>query len=58
MRLKGSLLVKTQEIVVFLDIYPKRGPLQQLTISDGELKMLLKEFIEEAQNGNLEDYTV
>jgi len=52
------LVSKTQEIVVFLDVYPKRGPLQQITISDVELKMLMKEFIEEAHNSNLKEYNI
>lgn len=47
------LVSKTDEIVVFLDIYPKNGPLQQLDIADNDLKSLLKEFIEEAQSNNL-----
>lgn len=50
------IVSKTDEIVVFLDIYPKNGPLQQLDIADGELKLLLKEFIEEVQTCVLEDY--
>lgn len=50
------IVSKTDEIVVFLDIYPKNGPLQQLDIADGDLKLLLKEFIEEAQAGMMEDY--
>lgn len=52
------LVSKTQEIVAFLDVYPKRGPLQQISISDVELKMLMKEFIEEAQNCNLKEYDI
>lgn len=52
------LVSKSDEIVVFLDIYPKNGPLQQLDIAEKDLKLLLKEFIEEAQNGNLEDYQI
>lgn len=47
---------KTDEIVVFLDIYPKNGPLQQLDIADNELKDLVKQFISEAQSNTLEDY--
>ena len=43
------LVSKTDEIVVFLDIYPKNGPLQQLDIADNELKMLVIQFINEAQ---------
>ena len=45
------LVSKTDEIVVFLDIYPKNGPLQQLDIADAELKFLVKQFIDEAQLG-------
>ena len=52
------LVSKTDEIVVFLDIYPKNGPLQQLDIADKDLKSLLKEFIEEAKVGKLEAYQI
>ena len=52
------LVSKTDEIVVFLDIYPKNGPLQQLDIADKDLKSLLKEFIEEARSNNLLDYAI
>lgn len=52
------LVSKTDEIVVFLDIYPKNGPFQQLDIADNDLKSLLKEFIEEAQSNNLLDYAI
>lgn len=52
------LVSKTDEIVVFLDIYPKNGPLQQLDIADKDLKSLLKEFIEEANVGDLEAYQI
>ena len=48
------LVSKTDEIVVFLDIYPKNGPLQQLDIADAELKFLVKQFIDEAQLDILE----
>ncbi len=50
------LVSKTDEIVVFLDIYPKNGPLQQLDLSEGELKFLVKQFVSEAQMGILEEY--
>ena len=50
------LVSKTDAIVVFLDIYPKNGPLQQLDIAEGELKNLIKQFINEVQLGILEDY--
>ena len=50
------LVSKTDEIVVFLDIYPKNGPLQQLDIADEELKNLIRQFVNEVQLGILEDY--
>lgn len=52
------LVSKIDEIVVFLDIYPKNGPLQQLDIAGNELKELVKEFICEAQHNILEDYLI
>lgn len=52
------LVSKTDEIVVFLDVYPKNGPLHQLDIADNDLKLLLKKFIEEAQSNNLLDYAI
>lgn len=52
------LVSKTDEIVVFLDIYPKNGPLQQLDIADKDLKSLLREFIDEVQNDRLEEYPI
>lgn len=52
------LVSKTDEIVVFLDIYPKNGPLQQMDIADNELKMLVIQFINEAQSDALEDYSI
>lgn len=52
------LVSKTDEIVVFLDVYPKNGPLQQLDIADNDLKLLLKKFIEEAQSNNLLNYAI
>ena len=52
------LVSKTDEIVVFLDIYPKNGPLQQLDIADEQLKSLVKNFILEAQTASLENYSV
>ena len=50
------LVSKTDEIVVFLDIYPKNGPLKHLDIANGELKFLVKQFVDEAQLNILEDY--
>lgn len=50
------LVSKVVEKVVFLDIYPKRGPSQQLDIDDKEIERLMSEFTEEAQAGVLEGY--
>lgn len=44
------------ERVVFLDIYPKRGPMQQLDIEAKDLTRLLVEFNSEDENGTLEEY--
>ncbi len=52
------LVSKTDEIVVFMDIYPKNGPLQQLDIAEEDLKDLVREFISEAQSDILEDYLI
>ena len=52
------LVSKTDEIVVFLDLYPTHGPLQQLTISENDLKLLLTEFIDEVSTDKLEDYLI
>jgi len=47
------MVMKHVEVVVFLDIYPKRGPLQQLDIDDNELNRLLREFLTEFNNGSV-----
>ncbi len=52
------MVSKIDEIVVFLDLYPKNGPLQQLDLAEDELKFLIKQFVYEAQMGILEDYLI
>lgn len=52
------LVSKVDELVVFLDIYPKNGPSQQLDIDKEVLKRLIIEFIEEGDTGLLEDYII
>ena len=47
-----------KERVVFMDIYPKRGPLQQLDISREELLRLLAEYVDEGANGLIVDFEV
>ena len=44
------------ERVVFLDIYPKRGPLQQLDIDDRQLMRLIEEYLEEDAGHRLMNY--
>lgn len=44
------------ERVVFLDIYPKRGPLQQLDIDDRQLMRLIEEYLEEDARHQLMNY--
>lgn len=52
------LVSKVDDLVVFLDIYPKNGPSQQLDINDTEVKLLIGAFIEEGEAGELEDYSI
>ena len=52
------LVSKITEFVAFLDVYPKRGPRQQLDIEDSELKRLLLCFAEEKENDLLVDYPI
>ena len=44
------------ERVVFLDIYPKRGSLQQLDIDDRQLMRLIEEYLEEDAGHPLMNY--
>jgi len=46
-----------EDRVAFLDIYPKRGPLQQLDIPDDELLRLLSLYVQEGNNNLLQFYT-
>ena len=52
------LVSKKKDLVVFLDIYPKNGPLQQLDISRAEIGRLVKEFVEEANSNSLEGCSI
>ena len=47
------LVMKQIPLVVLLDIYPKRGPSQQLDIEDNEINRLVMEFIAELNAGKL-----
>lgn len=48
------LVSMIEERVAFLDIYPKRGPLQQLDIPDEELLRLLSLYVQEGNNDQLQ----
>lgn len=52
------LVSKVEDIVVFLDIYPKNGPLQQLDIELKEVKELISEYIIEGDRKLLEDFVM
>lgn len=41
------MVLKARPVVVLLDIYPKRGPSQQLDIDDNEVARLVQEFYSE-----------
>ena len=44
---------KQVPLVVLLDVYPKRGPSQQLDIEDNETNRLVREFAAELNTGQL-----
>jgi mRNA-degrading endonuclease RelE of RelBE toxin-antitoxin system len=47
------MVMKKVPLVVFLDVYPKRGPMQQLDIDDKEINRLILDFITENQSNSL-----
>ena len=47
------MAMKHVPVVVFLDIYPKRGPMQQLDIDDKEVLRLSQEFLSEMSGGTI-----
>ena len=52
------LVSMAEERVAFLDIYPKRGPLQQLDIADEELHRLLALYVAEGNGNELVDLPI
>ena len=52
------LVSMIEERVAFLDIYPKRGPLQQLDIPDEELLRLLSHYVQEGNNDQLQFFDI
>lgn len=49
---------RNKELVVFLDIYPKNGPSQQLDIDDDALLDLIEEYNEESLSNALVAYDI
>lgn len=47
------LVLKEKSVVILLDVYPKRGPSQQLDIDDNEIARLVEEFYVELDSGVL-----
>ena len=47
------LVLKEKSVVILLDVYPKRGPSQQLDIDDNEIARLIEEFYVELDFGVL-----
>ena len=43
------MVMKQSPLVALLDVYPKRGPSQQLDIEDNETARLVMEFVTELQ---------
>lgn len=52
------IVSKTEEKVVLLDIYPKNGPLQKLSIDSQELQCLLTEFVNETDRDILKPFAI
>lgn len=52
------MAMKFVPVVVFLYIYPKRGPMQQLDIDDKELKRLMREFLDEMAEGSVVQHDI
>lgn len=52
------LVSKVKPVVVFLDVYPKNGPMQQLDEDDSTIKQLVSLFILEGESGTLQDYVI
>lgn len=52
------MAMKAVPVVAFLDIYPKRGPMQQLDIEDKEVKRLMQEFLREMSEGTVVQHDV
>lgn len=52
------MVLKQLPVVVLLDIYPKRGPSQQLDIENSEINRLIQEFYAELNAGTLVEHDI
>lgn len=52
------LVSKVSDNVIFLDIYPKTGPSQQIDIPDSDLTILLNTFAKESKEGLLIEFQI
>ena len=52
------LVYKDTEVVIFLDVYPKNGPSQQLDIDDNQLVTLVNQLADEREKGLLTPFEV
>lgn len=52
------MAMKQVPVVAFLDIYPKRGPMQQLDIEDKEVRRLMQEFLAEMAGGSVVQHDI
>lgn len=52
------MAMKAVPVVAFLDVYPKRGPMQQLDIEDKEVLRLMQEFLKEMAEGTIVQHDV
>lgn len=52
------LVYKNAEEVAFLDIYPKNGPMRQLDIDDQQVVNLVRQYVDEKENGTLRTYEI
>lgn len=52
------MVMKQVPLVVLLDIYPKRGPSQQLDIENAEINRLIQEFKSEITSGIIREHDI
>lgn len=52
------MVMKNVPVVVLLSIYPKRGPMQKLTLNPNELESLLNDFRTEFENEQIVIYDI